>query len=237
MNDLPYWGIAAIQLWICTRDLWYVQRRLTGNAQRDEEHVCDVLAQFELEPLNLEAAELPEGYEKEKRPLVVSTRQANEELLARLRSGELKAQGVKCDPFNEGKAVSDTVQDIPACDWGYLKFGPFPNSLGGRYAAFYEHNDCPSWRHIVCPGVTAQQLWPALDEIKPFADRLRAAFAFLDGWQVRTDTINPYHGAQTAAFKDVAAKFKISPDAVKKSVGGLVADEIERRRKAMGKAT
>ena len=100
------------------------QRRLTGDAKRDEEHVCDVLARFELEPLNLEAAELPEGYETKKRPLVVSQTQAKEELLARLRSGKLKAQGDKCDPFNEGKPVSDTAQEIPARRLGIFKTWP-----------------------------------------------------------------------------------------------------------------
>ena len=46
MNDLPYWGIAAIKVWICTRELSYVQERLTGDARRDEKHVWDVLAEF-----------------------------------------------------------------------------------------------------------------------------------------------------------------------------------------------
>ncbi len=156
MNNLPYWGIAAIQIWICTRELSYVQKRLTGDAQRDEIDGWDVLAEFHLGSSNCEHKDLPEGWEK--RSLLVSKEQAKAELLAKLRSGELRAQGIKCDPRNDGRPDSYTAQAIPICDWGYLRLRAILHK--DRYAAFYEHDDIPSWRHVVCPGAMVRQLWP-----------------------------------------------------------------------------
>jgi len=204
MNDLPYWGIAAIQVWICTRELSYVQKRLTGDAQRDEKLVWDVLSDFQIGPLNLECDEellakprsgesqaegiksdlfnkwnpvsdtaqyiplcdweyfgigrLPEGWQI--RSLLVSQEQAVAELLAKLRSGELQAKGIECDPANEGKPVSYTARDIPVCDWRCLKIGRLRHLTGDRYAAFFDDNNYPSWRHVVCPGAVVRQLWP-----------------------------------------------------------------------------
>jgi len=145
MNDLPYWSIAAVQLWICTREFSYVQKRLTGDVKRDEEQIYAILAEFECN----------EGYEE--RSLVDSEQQAKTELSAKLRCGELKAQGVKFGPFNNGQPFSDTFQDIPANDWAVLKIHLFPYDFGGRYVASYGHN---WWRHILCPSAVVRKLWP-----------------------------------------------------------------------------
>ena len=108
MTDLPYWGITAVLFWIRTRDLSYVQRLLTGDAKRDEDYCyyCFMIGKFQS----------PEG--REKRPIVVSKEQAAAELHAKVRSGELKVAGIKCDPRNKGEPVSDTVQDIPQQEIG-----------------------------------------------------------------------------------------------------------------------
>jgi len=147
MTDLPYWGITAVLFWIRTRDFSYVQQLLTGDAKRDEDYsyYCFMIGEFQS----------PEG--REKRPLVVSKEQAAAELHAKVRFGELKVAGIKCDPRNKGEPVSDTVQDIPARDWGNLGFSLCSDD---SYAAFYENNRYPSWRHMVCLSVTVRQLWP-----------------------------------------------------------------------------
>jgi hypothetical protein len=169
MNDLPYWDVAAIQIWICTRDLSYVQRRLTGDAKLDGEQIYSILAEFEYN----------EGYEK--RSLVVSEKQAKDELLAKLRRGELEAQGVKFDPFNTGQPVSDTFQNIPENDWAILQIHLFPRNIGGRYVASYGHN---WWQHIVCPGEMVRQLWPVEPgSAKPLCEKKRAARRFLQSWE------------------------------------------------------
>ena len=153
MTELPYWGIAATLVWICTRDLSYIQMLQTGDAGWYEKptalDISLVLAKFQ---------------QNEKRPNVMSIEQAKAELLAKLRTGELKARGVKCDPFNKGNAISDTAQDIPATDWMDLRLDSCPPNSGGhsdgRYAAFFEHNHYPSWRRVRYLSATAQQLWP-----------------------------------------------------------------------------
>jgi hypothetical protein len=145
MSELPFWGIAAVQLWICTREFSYVQMRLTGDAERDEEQIYYILAEFER---NLGC---------EKRSLVVSEMQAKKDLYTKLRCDELKAQGVKFDPFNTGQPVSSTFQNIPANDWVVLKIHLFPRDFGGRYVASYGNN---WWRHVVCPSAVVRELWP-----------------------------------------------------------------------------
>jgi hypothetical protein len=212
MTDLPFWGIAAVQIWICTRDFSFVQRRLTGDAKRDEEHVALELARYEI-GLPSSECDLSEVYEK--RSLVVSKEQAIEELLTKLRLGELKALGVKCEPKNEGNPVSDTAEDIPTCCWAYLRFRPFPRGLEGRYAAFYEDNGFPSWRHVVCSGATVRQLWPAEPGSEvALSNREHAARTFLEGWfKVRTTD----YGAWLAAIRHVAKNCNCSEDAAKKA--------------------
>ena len=227
MNDLPYWGVAAIQIWICTRDFSSVQTRLTGDAERDEEHVVLELARFEMGHANLEC-DLPEGYER--RSLLVSKEQAVEEFLAKLRCGELKALGIKCDPKNEGNPVSDTAQDIPTFDWAFLRFRPFPRGLGGRYAAFYKQSYFPSWQHVVCSGTTVRDLWPAEPgSTIARSNREQAARTFLERrFKVRTTV----YGAWLAAIRHVAKNCNCSEDAAKKSTGTFISAEIKRLRKA-----
>jgi hypothetical protein len=226
MTDLPYWGIAAALVWICTRDLSYIQMLQTGDAGGYEKptalDISLVLAKFQ---------------QNEKRPNVMSKEQAKAELLAKLRTGELKARGVKCDPFNKGNAISDTAQDIPATDWMDLRLDSCPPNSGGhsdgRYAAFFEHNWYPSWRRVRCLSATAQQLWPTeRGSARPLSDREKAVRAFLEDWQVRADTKAPYYGAQAAAFRHVANTFNCSVGAVKQSIRAFVADEIRRLSKA-----
>ena len=91
--------------------------------------------------------------------------------------------GIKCDPRNKGEPVSDTVQDIPTRDWGNLGFGLFPYDLDGSYAAFYENNRYPSWRHMVCSSVTVRDLWPAEPgSTIALSNREQAARTFLERW-------------------------------------------------------
>ena len=120
MNDLPYWGVAAIQIWICTQRAFVMSKSGLRETQSvTKKHVCDVLAEFIYN----------EG--RRKRPLLISQEQAKEELLATLRCGELKARGVRRDP-DKRKPVSDTVQDIPTCDWMILRSAfPLPKEGAG----------------------------------------------------------------------------------------------------------
>jgi hypothetical protein len=220
MTDHPYWGIAAIQIWICTRDLSYVQRRLTGDARQDEEQIHSILAEFECN----------EGYEK--RSLVVSEKQAKTELFAKLRCGDLQAQGIKFDPFNTGQPVSDTFQDIPAIDWSVLKIHLFPYDFGGRYVASYGHN---WWRHVVCSGVTVRQLWP----VEPgsemaLSEEKRVARRFLQSWEPkpRREGGDPWYGAKSDAVRHIVETFGGLENTVSKGpIGQFISSEVNRLRK------
>ena len=196
--------------------------RLTGDAKRDEEQIYSILAEFECN----------QGYEK--RSLVVSEKQAKTELFAKLRCGELKAQGVKIDPFNKGQPVSDTFQNIPANDWAVLEIHLFRRNFGGRYVASYGHN---WWRHIVCPSAVVRELWPAgAGSARPLSHREQVARIFLEDW---FKSGKPRRGASSAAIRHVAtaccAHCSNPFEAAKQSTRAFVAEEIARFCKAPSK--
>ena len=209
MTDLRDWNVPAILIWICTRDYEVIQTLFSGDAERDQQHVALHLARLCYKELPL--------------------KQANDELLAKLRCGELEAQGFKCDPDNKGNPVSDTVQDIPTCDWACLRIHPFPPGVEGRYAAFYRDNSFPSWRRVVCLSAAVRELWPPEPGSAMKLYREQVARTFLEGrFKIRTT----HKGAYSAAIRHVARICNCSEDAAKQSTGKFISAEIERLRKA-----
>jgi hypothetical protein len=247
MTDNPdKWPVAAVLVWIATRD--HAAFRIpAGKAQPNAPASCIFdrstvsnggsggtcpKAFFDTAP----PAPIPlaehyirvfrHGSARKLRP-AEEVAQAAEELLARLNDGCLSAwQG-------ETELTALTWNNTSVMFDGETEDGYGCRCIAITADKFFTR----SRRGIYFKCADVLRVWPlASSKLEKLTDREQAARDSLKDWMPRAGVKDPYWGAWLATVRHVAKTCGCTEEAAKKDVGSFITDEINRLRKASGKA-